>query len=354
MRSSLITIALGAWLLWSTTLTLSGEDFSGVTSFTPTQDTGNLSPWLRQLPPDPNRILGEARFEIIPPAGNSDLLATVSFNEVPGGFLKIFWITADGSRTLSDNFYEGIDMANRRSLLISQLAPGVKGTLVFQTSQENLGISRIHWEWLKPQILSASENGLNIAVLTSLGTALEEKSVSGDPAPAPTDRWKGSVITAPLLEKAERIEQGVEFEVELEDAPLAVRLEGQMAGLPLDKHLTVWVNGRPLAPAAPEAPDLSDSGYETDISGKTVYIGWRKVQVLIPETWLQKGMNKLQFSWGDESPDPHPVAAKDLNLQLRFPAFQTVAPLPEPLPEAALPATPISGENFILDPLPVP
>lgn len=340
-------IAMGAWLLWSATLTLSGEDFSGVTSFSPKQDSGNLSTWLRQLPEDPDKVLGEARFEITPPEENAELLATISFDEAPGGFLKVFWTTAEGSRTLSDNFYEGIEMANRRSLLLPQLPPGEKGILTFQASQQDPLISRIQWEWLQSKAVSASGKGLDVAVLNSLGKPLDENSVSGDPASVPQDRWQGSVITAALLEKPERIEQGVEFEVDLENIPLAARVEGLLAGLPLDKNLTVWINGRPLA-VTPEIPDLADEGYQTDSSGKALYIGWRKVQLLVPESWLQQGSNKLQFSWGDESSNPRPVAAKELSLQLRFADS-------EPLPTTSVDlSAAVSEENPILDPLPVP
>jgi len=262
-------------------------------------------------------MFAEIRFEITPPSTPSDLLVTITFNEKAGGFLKAFWDTAEGFQTLSDNLYEGIAMPNQRSLLISQLMLKEKGTITFQASQEDAQIYKIQWEWLESKVISASEDFFGLAAVSGNGKALEAEEVNGEPFPAPVDQWKGSFMTAVLTDEPERIEEGLEFQADMEKVPAIVRLEGWVSGLSLDKALTLWINGVPVA-ISPEVPNLTDPGYQILTPGKFSYVGWRKVQLWISPDWLQTGVNKFQFSWESDSSLVAPVAVKNLSLQLYF------------------------------------
>jgi hypothetical protein len=262
--------------------------------------------------------LGTLVAEVAPPPGGAGLLIHLFFEEKEGGFLRVFWKSGDSTVTLSDNLYEGISMPNQRSLLIPAETLGAGGELTFQASQSDLHVRRIRWEWLKPlSLLSAPDP--KIRVLDALGTPMKADEVNGELSLIPDDLWKGPVVTAQITEKAERIEDGVEFPVELDKAPVLARLECRINGLGLADSLLLWINGNKVGTLLPEVPDLNDPGYVKQSNGTVVYQGWRKATAWVPATFLQKGTNRLQFSQASETEAlPGPLALKEMKLQLSY------------------------------------
>lgn len=302
---------------------------------------GQATPsWLGQ-PETPPTDFARLDLPILVPNPNVSLLVTVFFQEKEGGFLRISWQGTQGGQLLSDNFYEGIGMSNQRSLLISPQTLAGDGTLSFQCGDANLSIQRVKLEWLENKDALISPLMKDLLVTSGTGTTQPAQNLDGQPKPAEAGTWQGQIVTVPVTGLPERIEQGVEFSVELDHVPMAARLALKEAGLPWGKRLIVWINEQRAGTITPKVPDLLDEGFSADASSP--YIGWRDGYFYAPVALLKEGLNTLEFSVEDEIPPPStsadsstgtdaPLAIKDLVLQLSYPpAPQTTdAPVPQP------------------------
>jgi hypothetical protein len=304
--------------------------------------------WLGQ-PVTPATSFATLNLPIQPVDATSFLLVTVYFQEQPAGFLRVMWQGAggDNAQTLSDNFYEGVGMGNQRSLLISPETMQGGGTLVFQSGATSLGIARIRMQWLVSQDGLVAPEISDTLVTPSPGPTQPAQVLNGQPAIADLAAWHGHLVDVPITDTPQRIEQGVEFSVQLDAVPLAGRLVLAENGLPWGKHLVVWINRQRAGTITPSVPDLLDDGY---LSPDGVYTGWREGSIHLPSPAFVVGPNTIQFSLEDDvsaaaSADPNadsssatPLAIKDVVLQMHYPAETIAAP-------AALPAAPVPAST---------
>ena len=306
--------------------------------------------WLGH-PKIPIDTLATLELPITPPDANAALLVTVYFTETDHGFLRINWKPDTGTPVaLASNFYENIDMANSRSLLIPPSTLGTGGTLVLQGTETGFGVQRIEFEWLQSRQDLVSPNTSAMLVTTSDGKTVPAETVNGQPEAAVTGTWTGDIVTVPISTDPVRIEQGVEFSVQLDKVPTTARLILKETGLSLRQHMVVWINEVRAGMITPIVPGLGDAGFFTDTSSATNYVGWRNGSFYVPVSMLQAGANTVQFSPEDEVPPPHPnlptgpgndpLAVKDVALQMNY-----AAP-PEPAP-VQLPVLHLSAEPSI-------
>lgn len=300
--------------------------------------------WLGH-PEIPQTIFATLNLPIIPPDANASLLVTVFFQEKEGGFLRISWQGVQGAQILSNNFYEGIAMSNQRSLLISPETLLGDGTLGFQCGDTALGIQRIEFEWLENKDGVVSPLIPDLLVTSATGVTQPAQNLDGQPKQAYEASWHGRLVTIPVTTLPQRIEQGVEFSVQLDAVPASGRLSLDENGLPWGKHLAVWINQQRAGTVTPAAPDLADDGYLTQTNPPTPYVGWRNGSFYVPASLLQAGVNTVQFSAEDDTPPAQgttnsvsatnpdqPLAIKNVVLQLGYP------PLPSPTPTPPSPA----------------
>jgi hypothetical protein len=324
---------------------------------------GTVTPaWLGQ-PVTPEATFATLGLPVQPANATSFLLVTVYFQEKPDGFLRIMWQGpgqgAASAQTLSDNFYEGIGMGNQRSLLISPETMAGGGTLVFQCGDTTLGIARIRMQWLVSQDGLVAPSIADTMVTPAPGTTQPALVFSGQPIPADPAAWRGHLVNVPITDTPQRIEQGVEFSVQLDAAPLSGRLALKENGLPWGKHLVVWINQQRAGTITPSVPNLLDDGY---LSPTAPYAGWREGSMYVPASVFRAGADTVQFSVEDDGPavastpsDAAPLAVKDVVLQLNYPATPVPVPavpaLPAPPPPVAPPpATPsLEDGNSPLD-----
>jgi hypothetical protein len=328
---------------------LAGTGAWAQTSDLPTSYTLDLPPpvnttipvWLGQ-PIVPNTVFATLDVPVQPPDSTSSLLVTVFFHEKDGGFLRIFWQGLQGAQLLSDNFYEGIGMSNQRSLLISPEILQGPGAITFQCGDSTLGMERIKFQWLANKSSLVSPEIEDTLVTPDLGATQPAQTLDGQPAQLDPPAWKGRMVNVPITDTPQRIEEGVDFSVQLDDVPTAGRISLQENGLPWGKHLVVWVNQQRAGTITPSVPDLRDAGFLEDSSD---YVGWREGSLFVPVSFLKQGADAIQFSVEDDgastpatTPDAAlaPLAVKDVVLQLNYP------PLPEttPAPAAVSPQLP--------------
>ena len=274
--------------------------------------------------------------------------------------MRITWKGTQGAEVLSDNFYEGIGMANQRSLLISPSTLIGDGILSFQCSDTDLGIQRIKMEWLASKEGLVSPEVQDLLVTPSVGPTQLGQSVNGHANPTEPGAWQNQLVTVPLSDQALRIEQGVEFSVDLDKVPGSARLALKEAGLPLGKHLIVWINQQRAGTITPTVPDLLDDGFLASANTSASYVGWRDGSFYVPVSLLKAGINTVQFSDEDDvtltgsvaasdlTQDP-PLAIKGIVLQLNYlsaPASasaiqpQLSAPTVQPVPPEEPSSTP--------------
>jgi hypothetical protein len=289
---------------------------------------------------------------ILTPDTNASLLVTVYFEEKQDGFMRISWQGTQGAQLLSDNFYENIGMANQRSLLISPATLIGDGILTFQCGDSTLSIQRIKLEWLENKDALVSSTVEDLLVTPAIGPTQLAQSLNGQPNPTEPGAWEDQIVTVPLTDEALRIEQGVEFSVDLDKVPGSARLALKEAGLPLGQHLVVWINQQRAGTITPTVPDLLDGGFLTGGNASTSYAGWRDGSFYVPVSLLKTGINTVQFSDEDDaalilggaSPsDPGlgpPLAIKALVFQLNYLPVQTNTNLPQPEPSTT-PTDPI-------------
>jgi hypothetical protein len=301
--------------------------------------------WLGQ-PVTPAATFATLDLPITPPAGGAALLVTVFFQEKKGGFLRIDWqngaVPTDSatglpgpgeaaeSSVLCENFYEGIAMSNQRSLLIPADTMKQPGELVFQCGDTTLGISRIKLEWLQ------SSTGLSSPAITdTLVTPADGKTrlageLDGQPAAEQDPAWHERIVDVPITTLPLRIEQGVDFAVQMDGQPTRVRLSLKEAGLPWGQHLVIWLNGQRAGVVQPAATPLGDAGYP--VAAGSAYVGWREGAFYVPVGLLVTGTDTLQFSAEPDAAPPAPSAAstapvplavKNVLLELDFPARST-------------------------------
>jgi hypothetical protein len=293
--------------------------------------------WLGH-PETPDATFATLKLPILTPSATASLLVTVYFQEKESGFMRIAWDGTQGAQVLSDNFYENIGMANQRSLLISPETLIGDGNLSFQGSDSTLGIQRIKLEWLEKKDSLVSPEVTDLLVTPASGTTQQATTLNGQANPTQPGAWQNQLVSVPLTDTALRIEQGVEFSVDLDKVPSSARLALKEAGLPLGKHLVVWVNEKRAGTITPAVPDLLDAGFLADATATTSYVGWRDGSFYVPVTLLKEGVNTLQLSDEDDAdlglasastpaatgPDA-PLAVKGMVLQLNYLSVQTPA-----------------------------
>lgn len=305
--------------------------------------------WLGH-PEMPNDTLQTLRLPIAPPSPDAALLITVYFTESNNGFLRINWKPAVGQAvSLAGNFYEGVDMATSRSLLVPPSTMGPGGYLIFQGNAVTLGVQRIELEWLQSRQDLVSPKTSAMLLTKADGTTVPAETANGQPPVAATGSWSGDIVTVPIQVDPARIETGVEFTVALDKVPTTARLVLKETGLSLTQHLVVWINRKRAGMITPVVPGLGDAGFFSDATAMTNFVGWRDGSFYVPATLLKQGENTLQFSGEDEVPPAKPapadefgppLAVKDVALQMNY------AALPDPLP-GQLPIFHLSAEPIL-------
>jgi hypothetical protein len=331
--------------------------FDGPTSYVlnfPLQPNLATPTWLGQ-PITPTATFAKLDLPIIPVDAQSQLLVTVYFQEKEGGFLRITWTGPDGAHLLSDNFYEGISMDNQRSLLVPAAMLQDKGTLTFQCGDTTLGIQRIKLEWLESKTSLVSPEVEDLLVTPATQPTQLARNLDGWPQPAGEGAWRDKIVTVPVTDQPQRIEQGVEFSIQLDSVPNSGRLSLKEAGLPWGKRLIVWINQQRAGTITPGVPTLEDQGY-SPASGDA-YVGWREGSLFLPAAKLRVGVNTVQFSTEDDgdavppgttSTDPNtlpPLAVKGVVLQFDYPPAVPTNANPPPTPTSSDSTGPVESDS---------
>ena len=325
---------------------------ASVTFDLPIPANQTLPAWLGQ-PETPATTFATLNLPILTPDTTASLLVTVYFQETPSGFMRITWQGTQGAQVLSDNFYEGIGMANQRSLLISPATLVGDGILTFQCGDSTLGIQRIKLEWLENKNALVSPAVQDLLVTPATGSTQSALSLNGQAIPTQPGAWQDQLVTVPITDQPLRIEQGAEFSVDLDKVPGSARLALQETGLPLGNHLVVWINQQRAGTITPTVPDLLDDGFLTDENASISYVGWRDGSFYVPVSLLKAGVNTMQFSDEDDTGASDngmgpPLAIKALVLQLNYQQAQAKTGFLQPqlsmptgpIPPAESPSTP--------------
>ena len=326
-----------------------------------------LPEWLGQ-PDTPPTAFATLNLPILTPSTTASLLVTVYFQEKQDGFMRVAWRGTQDAQLLSDNFYENIGMANQRSLLISPATLEGDGILTFQCGDSTLGIRRVKLEWLETRNGLVSPQVQDLLVTPAVGPTQSGQSLNGQTNPAASGAWENDTVTVPLTDQAVRIEEGVDFSVDLDKVPGWARLALKEAGLPFGKRLVVWINQQRAGTMTPAVPDLSDGGFLADEKGSARYSGWRDGSFYVPVSLLKPGVNAVQLSAEDESVatpgsadapviTPDALAIKSMVLQLTYPPVPAKAPAPAQLSSTSAGPSPADtssapSEMFPTEPLP--
>lgn len=267
---------------------------------------------------------------VYPPPGDAELVVTIYFNEARSGLIRVVWDDGVTAVTLARNLVEGVGGPHRRSLLLSRDILYGAGVLSILSVGEAAPVYQIEFEWVAPDAVSRPVTGADDLPEYELshGRVPGHAELSGDPYRPLADEWEGDIISAPLTNRIERIDDGLIFVAPLEEAPSQVRVAVWITGLPVTGEIRLLVNGRDAGPVAFHVPDLADHGYYQDEAGTWWYAGWRKGVIAVDEAFFSSGDNEIELVEArEDSPVPvRPLAVKDLMLQLRYPPRRAEPP----------------------------
>lgn len=273
--------------------------------------------WMPERPLALPKEHAELSFPVIPISDDDDLALTVVFNDQIGSYLSIYWVDEDGQRRLlSANLLEGIGLPNQRTLLINRPMMGGPGKIVLQSSESVLNVIRIRLDWARPGVVRLVDSVPNGALVTTGGKMFAPEEVDGTPLTPIADSWEGRILTTSITEHAERIDNGVDFQVTVPTKVSRARVEVMINGLPVNESLTLWLNRQLAGTLAVEVPDLTDPGFGRANRQGASFIGWRKGVLYLTGDRLPVGENHFQF----QGPANVGIAIRDFLLQVEYTA----------------------------------
>lgn len=256
------------------------------------------------------------------PAGQR-ILVTVVFREGETQRLSAYWVPEGENSGISivENLLEGLEGWNQRLLLLTPELTSRPGSLIFDSSGSSRVVQRLVFHRLSPgQSFTLPAKADDPIFAPGRGfyfqTDLEK------PGLPPPDAWFGKFSEAWLQEKAEPLEGGLEFAVDIQPAPTSAVLRFELNGRGGVPEL--WVNGRKVSGISLEIPSWRDPAYLWENhAGDFVYAGWRSGWVALPMGLLRAGENTFTFL------PAHPKdALRSTRLELFFPTARAAATTP--------------------------
>lgn len=256
---------------------------------------------------------GYATFSILPEIEGEALFVTVVFKEDGKEGPAVFWTNeSDGQQTtISENLADGVIGLNQRTIAIPHDLASAAGKLVLTGDQSKILRVRLDWVPASPVFVAADQQPVALIIGDRPQSAAELTGIRSEGLP---DTWFGSVLDAPLQDRAESIEGSIGFSIPISSPVSQVLLRAEFLGLPLDQSVTIWVNGQSVGSVQPTVPPLTDSGYITNDQGSTSYAGWRSGAILLPSSLFKEGENSIQIESKTSG-----VFIRDAALQLRSP-----------------------------------
>ncbi len=258
-------------------------------------------------------------FPIVPVAADDDLALTVVFNDLVAGYLSVFWEDAEGQRSmLAANLFENIGLPDQRTLLISRPTMGGPGRLILQSSESVLNVIRVRLDWVRPGVIRLTDGQPNGALVTSAGKIFAPEEVDGTPLTPIADNWEGIILTTSVTDRAERLDRGIDFQVNVPRKVNRARVDVMVNGLPLNQSFDLWLNGIRVGSLSMEVPDLTDPGFDhANVSNDENFTGWRRGVLYLPGDRLPTGDNHFQF----QGPSGVPLAIRDFLIQVDYAPF---------------------------------
>ena len=288
-------------LVWALGSALHASELSNTYTLTlPVQANLATPAWLGH-PETPAGTFASLDLPLTAPESGDSLLVTIFFQEKEGGFLRLSWKDAAGEeQVLSSNFYEGVGMDNQRTLLVPASVISGPGTLTLQCGDTSLDVEKIHLEWLEDRTALVSPEQADQEVVSRLGKATGASALDGQAPAADSASLEGSLVTVPLTLNPQRIEQGVQFNLQIDGVPQAARISFTESGLAWDQHLVLWINQQRAGTITPSVPDLRDPGFS--VGTTATYVGWRDGSIYVPTSLLKTGLNSVQLSTENNDP----------------------------------------------------
>ncbi|MDX6766361.1 MAG: hypothetical protein SFU85_06185 [Candidatus Methylacidiphilales bacterium] len=252
--------------------------------------------WITSVQSTPGSTLDAFQFHVRPATRPGRALAVTAFyQDGTGGVLRVLWSgTGGGDLLLGDRLIEGVDMLNRRTLLIPAETAASGGAVVVQCDAGSARLKRLAFDWVAASAVYASDESRAPYVL------LDERGIGRSEAegapPEPRDDALRSRVVAALLQDAPvALTEDPAFQAELVAIPDRVLWECEVANLDPGSPLLLWINNRMAGEVSVEFPDLWDPGWFREPDGRTRHAGWRKARAWVDRSLLHAGSNLFQL-----------------------------------------------------------
>lgn len=274
-----------------------------------------------------------------------DLAVTVVFLDLESAFLRVIWDSPNGAVTLSRNLGEGTGTMHQRTVIIPGPLLENGGALLISAPGEAVPVKAARFAWLGRREVRATSATPEPAFADG-GRLVSAAEASGEPVPPAEDEWRGWILTAPLIQRVEPLEDGVAFAAELARAPEQALLRGRIAGVRPGTEVRIFLNGKDAGPLPLALPALDDPGYGRDSAGRWYFAGWREFAAALPSELLRPGENTVQLWWPRSAQGTEPVSAGSLSLELRYEPAPDAESAPEGPAARSGPADSAAPEDF--------
>jgi len=268
----------------------------------------------------------------LPPLASQDEIgcfaATVLFDDNGDGGPVVEWTPRGGDRTLLSAGLgdTGVPLGiNARTILLPQTVTLDGGTLRVSYAGR---LSRLRSVTLLPArdlSLASLITRDNPALLTSQGTLLSDKEVSGESfTPEGGDRTQGHVVSAELSAAPIRLDSpdggnSTQFVVPLPSKPAGAVLKADLGGLDPASWIEVAVNDRVRGVLSPSQISLNAPETVLGSDGKILLAGWHHASLFLPATLWQEGENSVTLTLHRANGDPgNPLHLRAVRLDLLF------------------------------------
>jgi len=251
--------------------------------------------WVEPVRAQPGAAVDTFEFRIRPVLQPGKALAvTLFYQDGSGGILRVLWSGTTGDILLGDRLLEGVQMLNRRTLLVSEGEAAAGGRIMVQCDAGSVRLKRVALDWVVPTAFYAADEAS--APYVRLRDQEIAKSETEGAPPEPRDDAVHARVVAALLQDAPvGLSEDPAFQAELAEMPDRVLWECEVANLAPGSPLCLWINNKMAGVVAVHQPDLWDPGWFREPDGTFRYAGWRKARFWVDPSLLSSGANIFQL-----------------------------------------------------------
>lgn len=251
--------------------------------------------WIESVQSESGSSVDTREFHVRPGQHPGKALAvTLFYQDGASGILRVIWSGMGGDVLLADSLLEGVDMLNRRTVMVTAEEATIGGRIVVHTDGGSGRLKRLAMDWVVPSAVYVSDEA-SAPYIRLRDQDIGRLEAEGAPPEPRDDQFHSRVTLAVLQDAPVGLAEDPAFQADLTVLPDRVLWECEVANLTPDSPLYLWINNRMAGAVSVAQPDLWDPGWFRDADGSYRYAGWRKARFWADPALLAAGGNLFQL-----------------------------------------------------------